>query len=165
MKQDQMSMAASIESRVPFLDHKLVEFVSALPERMKLRRLTTKYILRRSMRSRLPEAILTRKKMGFPVPVGLWLRGPFRHVLDEYVLGSRARGRAIFNSRFVEGLVARHLAGEDHSERLWMLINFEVWQRRFIDGEDSGARAEPGLLKQLTASATFAQRQAQRISQ
>ena len=128
-----MSMAASIESRVPFLDHKLVEFVSALPERMKLRGLTTKYILRRSMRDRLPKEILTRKKMGFPVPVGAWLRGRFRHVLDEYVLGERARGRAIFDSRFVESLVARHLAGEDHAERLWMLINFEVWQRRFIE--------------------------------
>ncbi len=133
MKQDQMSMAASIESRVPFLDHKLVEFVSALPARMKLRGLTTKYILRRSMRNRLPKEILTRKKMGFPVPVGAWLRGPFRHVLDEYVLGSRARERAIFDSQFVQGLVARHLAGEDHTERLWMLINFEVWQRRFIE--------------------------------
>ena len=165
MKQDQMSMAASIESRVPFLDHKLVEFVSGLPERMKLRGLTTKYILRRSMRDRLPKEILTRKKMGFPVPVGSWLRGPFRHVLDEYVLGSRARARAIFDSRFVESLVARHLAGEDHAERLWMLINFEVWQRRFFDGEDAGAQPEPGLLKRLTASATFASRQAQRINQ
>ena len=165
MKQDQMSMAASIESRVPFLDHKLVEFVSALPERMKLRGLKTKYILRRSMRGRLPEEILTRKKMGFPVPVGAWLRGPFRHVLDEYVLGERARGRAIFDSRFVETLVARHLAGEDHAERLWMLINFEVWQRRFIDGEDAGAHTATGLLKRLTASATFASNQAQRISQ
>jgi asparagine synthase (glutamine-hydrolysing) len=132
---------------------------------MKLRGLKTKYILRRSMRGRLPEEILTRKKMGFPVPVGAWLRGGFRHVLDEYVLGERARGRAIFDSRFVETLVARHLAGEDHAERLWMLINFEVWQRRFIDGEDAGAHTATGLLKRLTASATFASNQAQRISQ
>jgi asparagine synthase (glutamine-hydrolysing) len=165
MKQDQMSMAASIESRVPFLDHKLVEFVSALPVSMKLRGLTTKYILRRSMRNRLPKEILTRKKMGFPVPVGSWLRGPFRHVLDEYVLGQRARQRAIFDHEFVRSLVARHLAGEDHAERLWMLINFEVWQRRFIDGEDHGAHVSTGLLKRLTASATFASRQAQRITQ
>ncbi len=165
MKQDQMSMAASIESRVPFLDHKLVEFVSALPVRMKLRGLTTKYILRRSMRNRLPKEILTRKKMGFPVPLGAWLRGPFRHVLDEYVLSHRARQRAIFDPQFVRGLVARHLAGDDHAERLWMLINFEVWQRRFIDGEDTGAHTATGSLKRLTASATFASRQAQRITQ
>ena len=93
MKQDQMSMAASIESRVPFLDHKLVEFAAQLPVRMKLRGLATKYILRRSMRNRLPEAILTRKKMGFPVPIGSWFRGQFSGIIDEYVLG-QPRNRA-----------------------------------------------------------------------
>ncbi len=136
MKQDQMSMAASIESRVPFLDHKLVEFAARLPERMKLRGWQTKYILRRAMKGKLPEEILTRKKMGFPVPVGAWLRGPFRHLVDEYVLGSRAIERGIFDPEFARNLAARHQAGENHSERLWMLINFEIWQRRFFDGED-----------------------------
>lgn len=135
MKQDQMSMAASIESRVPFLDHKLVEFASALPVRMKLRGMTTKHILRESMRDRLPKKILTRKKMGFPVPVGDWLRGRYRYVLDEYVLSARARERGIFNDSFVSELIARHEAGENHSERLWALVNFEMWQRQFIDGE------------------------------
>jgi asparagine synthase (glutamine-hydrolysing) len=87
------------------------------------------------MRDRLPKEILTRKKMGFPVPIGAWFRGPFRHVVDEYVLGPRARGRGIFDSEFVRRLVARHAAGEDPAERLWALVNFEIWQRRFIDGE------------------------------
>ncbi|HJQ69732.1 MAG TPA: asparagine synthase (glutamine-hydrolyzing), partial [Blastocatellia bacterium] len=136
MKQDQMSMAASIESRVPFLDHKLVEFAARLPVKMKLRGLATKYILRRSMRNRLPEAILTRKKMGFPVPVGSWFRGEFSGVIDEYVLGRRASERAIFDKGFVIELVTRHRKGENHAERLWALVNFEIWQRRFIDGED-----------------------------
>jgi len=136
MKQDQMSMAASIESRVPFLDHKLVEFAARLPERMKLRGWKTKYILRQAMKGKLPEEILTRKKMGFPVPVGAWLRGPFRHLVDEYILGSRAMERGILNQDFVRDLAARHQTGENHSERLWMLINFEIWQRRFLDGED-----------------------------
>jgi asparagine synthase (glutamine-hydrolysing) len=136
MKQDQMSMAASIESRVPFLDHKLVEFAARLPVRMKLRGLTTKYVLRRAMRNRLPKEILDRRKMGFPVPVGKWLRGRFSHVVDEYVLGERARNRGIFEMEWIHNLVARHNAGEDHSERLWALINFEIWQRRFLDGED-----------------------------
>jgi asparagine synthase (glutamine-hydrolysing) len=135
MKQDQMSMAASIESRVPFLDHKLVEFASALPVRMKLRGMTTKHILRESMRDRLPKEILTRKKMGFPVPVGEWMRGYYRHVLDEYVTSPRARARGIFDPSFVSELIARHEAGEDHSERLWALVNYEMWQRQFIDGE------------------------------
>ena len=136
MKQDQMSMEASIESRVPFLDHKLVELAARMPARMKLRGLTTKYVLRRAMRGLLPEPILTRKKMGFPVPMGAWLRGPFRHVVDEYVLGGRAAARGIFDPGFVRGLVARHQSGaEDHSERLWALVNFEMWQRQFFDGE------------------------------
>jgi asparagine synthase (glutamine-hydrolysing) len=139
MKQDQMSMAASIESRVPFLDHKLVEYTARMPERMKLRRgLSTKHVLRRAMKGVLPEAILTRGKMGFPVPVGKWFRGEFRHVLDEYVTGERAASRGVFEPEFVRGLVARHLAGEEHTERLWALVNFEMWLRRFVDGE--GAR-------------------------
>ncbi len=135
MKQDQMSMAASIESRVPFLDHRLVEFAARLPVNLKLRGLTTKYILRRTMRDVLPPAILSRRKMGFPVPAGAWLRGPFRHLLDEYVLSERALGRGIFNPAFVRELTAQHIAGVDQTERLWMLMNFEIWQRRFFDSE------------------------------
>ena len=135
MKQDQMSMAASIESRVPFLDHKLVELSARLPERLKLRGWTTKYVLRRAMRGVLPDAILRRPKMGFPVPVGAWLRGPYRHVVDEYVLGERALARGIFRPEFVRSLVARHRAGENHWERVWALVNFELWLRQFVDGE------------------------------
>ena len=137
MKQDQMSMAASIESRVPFLDHKLVEFTVRLPQRLKLRRGRTKYVLRRAMQGILPEPILARRKMGFPVPVGQWFRQEFRSVVDEYVLSARARERAIFNHDFVRALVARHQAGENHSERLWALVNFEIWLRRFVDGEET----------------------------
>jgi asparagine synthase (glutamine-hydrolysing) len=151
MKQDQMSMAASIESRVPFLDHKLVEFAAALPVNMKLRGLTTKFILRKAMSGRLPKEILTRPKMGFPVPVGAWLRGKFSHVVDEYVLNARAFERGIFNPVFVRELVARHRAGENHTERLWALINFEIWQRRFLDGEVSGAEGLPKLTQPVGA--------------
>lgn len=140
MKQDQMSMAASIESRVPFLDHKLVEFSARLPERMKLRGATTKYILRESMKDVLPEEILSRSKMGFPVPVGAWFRGAFREVIDEYVLSERVVSRGIFDADSVRSLVRRHQeAGEDHSERLWALVNFEIWQRQFFDGESPSA--------------------------
>jgi len=138
MKQDQMSMAASIESRVPFLDHKLVEFSAGLPENMKLRGATTKYILRESMKGVLPEEILSRPKMGFPVPVGAWFRSAFREVIDEYVLSERAVSRGIFDPSFVRALVRRHQdSGEDHSERLWALVNFEIWQRQFFDGENA----------------------------
>ncbi|MFN2405789.1 MAG: asparagine synthase (glutamine-hydrolyzing) [Pyrinomonadaceae bacterium] len=143
MKQDQMSMAASIESRVPFLDHKLVEFTSSLPERLKLRGWTTKYVLRQSMKGVLPAAILDRPKMGFPVPLGKWFRGAYSPVLDEYVLGSRARERGIFNAEFTRALVEQHQRGEaNHSERLWSLVNLEMWFRRFIDGENTSTSWE-----------------------
>jgi asparagine synthase (glutamine-hydrolysing) len=136
MKQDQMSMAASIESRVPFLDHKLVEFTARLPQHLKLRRgWTTKYILRQSMKDVLPEAILSRKKMGFPVPVGAWFRGAYRGVVEEYVLSERAAARGLFEPAYVRELAARHEAGEDHTERLWSLVNVEIWLRQFMDGE------------------------------
>jgi asparagine synthase (glutamine-hydrolysing) len=135
MKQDQMSMAASIESRVPFLDHPLTEWVGALPQNMKLRGTTTKWILREAMRGKLPAQILERKKMGFPVPVGAWLRGAWRPLLDEYVSGPRARARELFSDAAVDQLVQQHLAGVNHSERLWALLTFEVWARVFLDGE------------------------------
>jgi asparagine synthase (glutamine-hydrolysing) len=136
MKQDQMSMAASLESRVPFLDHTLVEFTARLPERMKLRRLTTKYILRRSMKGVLPEPILTRRKMGFPVPIGAWFRGAYRSVIDDFALSARSLERGVFDPAFVRNLVAEHQSGaRDHSQRLWSLVNFEMWARQFIDGE------------------------------
>ena len=142
MKQDQMSMAASIESRVPFLDHKLVEFTARLPDRLKLRGWTTKYILRKAMKGIVPEKILSRRKMGFPVPVGAWLRGSYKWVIDDYVLSPRAMDRKIFDPDFVRNLVKAHQKGEDHSERLWCLINFEVWLRLFFDHESSNADEE-----------------------
>ncbi|HMB27007.1 MAG TPA: asparagine synthase-related protein, partial [Blastocatellia bacterium] len=142
MKQDQMSMAASLESRVPFLDHTLVEFTARLPERMKLRRMTTKYVLRRAMKGVLPEPILARPKMGFPAPVGAWFRGAYRSVIDDYALSARSRERGVFDPAFVGALVAEHQSGaRDHSQRLWSLVNFEMWARQFIDGEICGHRA------------------------
>jgi asparagine synthase (glutamine-hydrolysing) len=138
MKQDQMSMAASIESRVPFLDHELVEFAARMPERMKVRGTTTKYVLRKAMAGVLPPEILTRRKMGFPVPIGAWLRGPYRHLLDDLVLGERALGRDLFDATALRRLVASHASGEaNHAERLWSLINLELWQRLHLDGESA----------------------------
>jgi asparagine synthase (glutamine-hydrolysing) len=135
MKQDQMSMAASIESRVPFLDHKLVEFTAKMPVNMKLRGTTTKFLLKEAMRGILPDEILYRPKMGFPVPLARWLRNEFKQYVDEYVLSERTLNRGIFDADFVRELVAKHNNGEDHANRLFRLINFEIWYRVFIDGE------------------------------
>jgi hypothetical protein len=79
---------------------------------------------------------LSRPKMGFPVPIGSWFRGAYTGVVDEFILSDRASSRGIFNADFVKGLVKRHqVGGENHSERLWALVNFEMWMRQFFDGE------------------------------
>lgn len=135
MKQDQMSMAASIESRVPFLDHKLVELTARMPVNMKLRGNTTKFLLKEAMKGILPDEILYRQKMGFPVPIGGWFRNEYKHIVDEYVLSERTLSRNIFNADFIKELVRKHNSGENHDERIWHLVNFEIWQRQFIDEE------------------------------
>ncbi len=143
MKQDQMSMAASIESRVPFLDHKLVEFAAALPERMKLRGMTTKWILREAVREILPASILNRKKMGFPVPFGVWMRGGWNDVARDVLLDPRSRQRGIVEPAAVERLLAAHRSGQsDGWDAIWTLLNLELWYRTHIDG--GGVQTLPG---------------------
>jgi asparagine synthase (glutamine-hydrolysing) len=135
MKQDQMSMAASIESRVPFLDHRLVEFAAGLPARMKLRGFTTKWILREAVRGILPSEILTRKKMGFPVPFGMWMKGAWGDVARDVLLDSRSRQRGIIEPAAVERLMAGHASGQvEGADALWSLLNLELWYRTHIDG-------------------------------
>lgn len=137
MKQDQMSMAASVESRVPYLDHLFVEAMAQISVDHKLRGLATKVVLREALRGLLPTEILQRRKMGFPVPIGQWLRGPYGRLLDTILLSPRARARAHFRPQAVATLANEHRAGvADHAEALWLLMGFELWQRIFIDGED-----------------------------
>ena len=146
MKQDQMSMAASIESRVPFLDHRFVEQAVAIPAQYKLRGWQTKAVLREALKDVVPKEILTRKKMGFPVPIGRWLRGAYAPLLQDLVLGKRSRSRGLFNPEFLEAMVAEHLSGtRDHGDRLWLLMNLELWQRIFLEGEAPGASLEQGM--------------------
>jgi asparagine synthase (glutamine-hydrolysing) len=136
MKQDQMSMAASIESRVPFLDHHLVEFAAALPARLKLRGFKTKWILREAVKSILPPAILNRPKMGFPVPFGLWMREGWQAGAREVLLDRRTRERGIIEPAAVDALLAAHADGtRDGADAIWSLLNLELWYRTFIDGE------------------------------
>jgi asparagine synthase (glutamine-hydrolysing) len=147
MKQDQMSMAASIESRVPFLDHHLVEFAAALPPRMKLRGLTTKWILREAVRGILPEPILTRKKMGFPVPFGLWMREGWQGVARDVLLDRRTRERGLIDPAAVETLIHEHAGGRrDGADAIWSLLNLELWYRTFVDRQGIQALPAPASL-------------------
>ena len=128
------SYACVLTSSAEGFSNSILEY---MPREMKLRGGTTKWILREAMKGILPAEILDRPKMGFPVPIGGWFRGEFKYIVDEYVLGERAMSRRIFDESFVRGIVTRHNAGENHDERLWSLVNFEMWQRQFIDGEAS----------------------------
>jgi asparagine synthase (glutamine-hydrolysing) len=150
MKQDQMSMAASIESRVPFLDHKLVEFAASLPPRLKLRGFTTKWILREAVRPIIPPEVLSRPKMGFPVPFGLWMRGQWSTVARDVLLDSRSRQRGIVEPAAVERLIAAHESGATNgSDAIWSLLNLELWYRTFVDGD--GVQTLPALGPALSA--------------
>jgi asparagine synthase (glutamine-hydrolysing) len=158
MKQDQMSMAASIESRVPFLDHPLVEFAAQLPPRLKLRGLTTKWILREAVKTLLPADILTRRKMGFPVPFARWLRGRGGDLARDILLDTRARQRGLTDPAAVAALIDAHAAGSrDGGDALWSLINLELWYRTFIDGDGvqtlPAPAPEPGWPSDLRATA------------
>jgi asparagine synthase (glutamine-hydrolysing) len=134
MKQDQMSMAASIESRVPFLDHKVVEFAARLPERMKIRNFNGKYLLRKAMEDRLPREIIHRTKKGFPTPVQPWLKGPLFERLSELLTDGRLAERKLVRPSFVNSLVESHRRGSLRAtDGCWRLLNFELWNRIFLD--------------------------------
>jgi asparagine synthase (glutamine-hydrolysing) len=136
MKQDQMSMAASIESRVPFLDHQLVEFAATLPDRWKLSGWTTKRVLRESMKGLLPASILNRPKMGFPVPFAQWTRGPWNDMVRDVLLDRRSRERGLIDPDAVDRLLRQHADGRtEGGDRIWSLLNLELWHRTFIDKE------------------------------
>ena len=136
MKQDQMSMASSVESRVPFLDHKLVEFVARLPDKWKLSGLTTKRVLREAMKGLLPDSILSRPKMGFPVPFSSWARGAWNQVVRDVLLDRRSRERGIINPPAVDRLLREHATSAvDASDQIWSLLNLELWYRTFIDND------------------------------
>jgi asparagine synthase (glutamine-hydrolysing) len=136
MKQDQMSMSTSIESRVPFLDHQLVEFAARLPEQLKLNGFTTKRILREAVRGLLPESILTRPKMGFPVPFANWMRGRWGHAAADVLLDRRTKERGLTQPAAVTRLLEAHRTGRRPAgDAIWALLNLELWFRTFIDGE------------------------------
>ena len=134
MKQDNMSMAASIESRVPFLDHVLVEFAASIPACFKTRGLSGKMVLKRAIEDLLPEEILYRRKMGFPTPWRGWLNGLQLDVIEALLLEPRSLDRGLFRHKALRRLFAEHRARHaDHSDKIWRLLNLELWHRMFLD--------------------------------
>jgi asparagine synthase (glutamine-hydrolysing) len=134
VKVDIASMAASLEARSPFLDHHLLEFAAGLPASFKLRRLTTKALLKRALRGLVPAENLTRAKMGFGVPIGHWFRTELKSYLADTILSVRAIGRGYFNREVIKHLIHEHVSGRrDYAHQLWTLLMLELWHRQFVD--------------------------------
>ncbi len=128
VKVDRASMANALEVRAPFLDYELVEFAHRLPYRYKLHGLTTKYLLKRLMRGKLPRRIIHRKKQGFAVPVGEWMNGPLRELTDRLLAPEALAATGLFKPDYVQQLLAEHRSGaRDHRKRLWNLLSFMMW--------------------------------------
>jgi asparagine synthase (glutamine-hydrolysing) len=133
VKADKMTMANSVELRVPFLDHKVLEFAAQLPRNQKLRGLTTKYIAKKALAKHVPAEILNRRKVGFPVPYDAWLRNNLRPWVNEILLAPETLSRGYFQRKAIENLIQRYQAGAGYSKEIFALIVLELWHRAFID--------------------------------
>jgi asparagine synthase (glutamine-hydrolysing) len=133
---DRMSMAHGLEIRIPFTDHKLIEFLARVPWQVKLRLNQTKHLLRQAAQDWLPERILKRGKVGLNPPMGIWLRRHLRTLLDEYLSSEQIRRRGYFDTAVVEELIQDLMTGRrDYSLHLWALISFEEWHRQYLDSK------------------------------
>jgi asparagine synthase (glutamine-hydrolysing) len=142
-KVDRMSMAHSIESRVPLLDNEVLAFASALPASFKIKNGQRKHVLKQVAATLLPREILHRPKQGFGVPLGAWFRGNLRELFSDTLLSSSCLERGYFEPAFVRRLVNEHVAARrDHSLRLWQLVVFERWHQHYVD-RDSGKALQP----------------------
>ena len=136
MKQDQMSMATSIESRVPFLDYRLAEFAATVPWHQKIRGRSGKHIVKEALSNYLPQTILHRPKQGFPVPWEEWLRERFAPRIEHLLLEPRTADRGWIDPSGVRRLFETHRSGRvNMSRQIWTLWGLELWARTFLDGE------------------------------
>ncbi|MBI4460520.1 MAG: asparagine synthase (glutamine-hydrolyzing) [Acidobacteria bacterium] len=143
LKADKMTMANALELRVPFLDHKLVEFCAGLPPKFKLNGSWGKFLLRETMRDVLPKEILQRPKKGFPVPTAQWLRLPLKEFTRDVLLSRNSACRTYLNPRVLEEMVMEHESGRVNREQeLWTLLVFEFWHRCFLEGRAPASKIE-----------------------
>ena len=134
MKMDRMSMATSIEARVPFLDHRLVDFAFSLPSEWKIKNGQGKYILRETLGRQIPQSILDRPKAGFPMPIHRWFREELSGFVKETLLSEKALSRGITNGDEVRRIIQNHVSGRrDFRRELWTLLNLELWHQIFVD--------------------------------
>jgi asparagine synthase (glutamine-hydrolysing) len=150
VKLDIATMACSLEARCPFLDHHLMEWSAGLPARLKVRRGTTKFLLKKAMEPWLPHEVLHRSKQGFGVPMATWLRTSFRDLARDVLTDGTARSRGLFRPEAIANMLAEHDQGHDHARLLWALIQFELWHRTYADAPAvhpaAPPRCRPGAL-------------------
>jgi asparagine synthase (glutamine-hydrolysing) len=147
---DKMSMAVSLECRVPFLDHELVELAARMPQSVKIRGGRLKHSLKEALAGVLPPDILERKKRGFGTPMGAWLRGSLKPMLATMLGEPAVSARGIFRKQAIDELVADHDRGRtDGTDRLLALLNLEIWARMYLDGRSP--EDVSGELKELAA--------------
>ena len=133
VKADKMTMANSIELRVPLLDHKLVEFAATLPDDMKIRNGDSKAVFRSMARETLPESILNRKKAGFPIPYADWFRGDLRQEVAGLLLAEHSRIREIFTPEAIKKILDTHSRGEERAKEIFCMVILELWMREFLN--------------------------------
>lgn len=143
-KVDRMSMANSLEARVPLLDHKLVEFAAAIPPQYRLRGGSTKHIFKQAMRGILPDGIIDRRKQGFALPLDRWFRGELSTYVRDLLLSETSRARGIFDAAYIEKMLKIHDGGRSLYLPLWTLISFELWCRTFLDRSPVVDRRQAG---------------------
>ncbi len=134
VKTDRMSMANSLEIRVPFLDHTFVEYAATIPSSLKLKGLTTKYILKKAMAPYLPPEILNRKKIGFDIPLGVWIRNELKDFVTDVLSPKNLNKHRFFNQANIEKLLKEHFQGvHNHRQLLWPLIIFQFWYNHYME--------------------------------
>jgi len=161
-KLDKAAMAVGLEGRVPFLDHRLVEYAFRLPGRWKVKGHTTKYLLKKCLKGVLPESTIYKSKHGFAVPLDEWFRGRLKGFAAEVLLARDAKRPAYFRMKTIEKMMRQHVAGErDLGIQLWTLLNFELWHRRFMS-QEYDAPLPPGEYRVAAAAGVAPHESAQR---
>ncbi len=149
---DRITMAVSIEARMPFMDTELAALLARLPDKWRIRGFVQKYILRAAMKETLPREILGRPKVGFRVPVNEWFRGPMRAFVRDHVDSARSVSRELFDYRQVERVLVEHESGrQNHEKLLWTLVNLELFQERYALGLQPTYIADPRPVPEISA--------------
>jgi len=134
-KVDRASMAVSLEVRVPLLDHRVMEYMSSLPEEFKYRNGEGKYILKKLLARYVPTELFKRPKMGFAIPIHKWFRNELKELLLDYLSPERVKREGLFDHKLVEQKIQEHLSGKiNHQYRIWALLMWEMWREKWLDG-------------------------------